>query len=89
MLVVGRSGAGKTTFFYNMMDLCREKDLPFWVFDFKNDYRHVVDEFDLTVLHWRDFKFNPLQPPPGVRLERLAEVLADVFAHAVGMWKAR
>ncbi|QLG62070.1 ATP-binding protein [Halorarum salinum] len=88
MLVVGRSGAGKTTFFYNMMSLLDGVDIPFLVFDFKNDYRHVVDEFDLTVINWQDLKFNPLQPPPGVRIEQWGEVLADTWSHAVGLLNA-
>jgi len=84
MLVVGRTGAGKTTFFYNVMDALHEKDVPFLVFDFKNDYRQVVDDFDLTVVNWRELKFNPLQPPPGVADERWAEALAQTWAHAMG-----
>lgn len=88
VLVVGRTGVGKTTFFYNLMDTCQEKQLPFMVFDFKNDYRHVAEEFDMIVVSWQDLKFNPLQPPPGVRLERWAEVLADTWTHAMGLWKA-
>lgn len=85
MLVVGRSGAGKTTFFYNLMDTCQEKDLPFMVFDFKNDYRHVADDFDLTVINWRDLKFNPLQPPPGVPVAKWGEVVAETYAHATDL----
>lgn len=88
MLVVGRSGAGKTTFFYNLMDTLHEKDVPFLVFDFKDDYRHVVDDFDLAVVNWRDFRFNPLQPPPGVPVSRWAEVFADTWTHAEGLLKA-
>lgn len=37
MMVVGRTGAGKTTFFYNVMDALTEKGVPFMAFDFKND----------------------------------------------------
>lgn len=84
--MVGRSGGGKTTFFYNILDTLHDKDIPFLVFDFKNDYRHVVDDFDLVVLNWQDLKFNPLQPLPGVRPERWAEALVDVWAHAMGVF---
>lgn len=85
MLVVGRSGAGKTTFFYNMIDACNSKGLPVMVFDFKNDYRDVADDLDLSVVNWRDLKFNPLQPPPGVRPGKWGEVLADTFSHATDL----
>ena len=85
MLVVGRTGAGKTTFFYNLLDTLHEKDIPFMVFDFKNDYRHVVDDFDLTVINWRDLRFNPLQPPPGVTVAKWGEVLTETLAHATDL----
>lgn len=84
MLVVGRTGAGKTTFFYNVIDACNEKGLPVLMFDFKNDYRDVAGELDLSVMNWRELKFNPLQPPPGVADERWAEALAQTWAHAMG-----
>lgn len=45
-----------------------------------------MDDFNLLVLNWRDLKFNPLQPPPGVRPERWAEALVDVWAHAMGVF---
>jgi len=88
MLVVGRSGAGKTTFFYNVMDLLNDDGVPFLAFDFKNDYRAVADDLDLTVINWRDLKFNPLQPPPGVSTEKWAEVMADTWTHAMGLLNA-
>lgn len=84
MLVVGRTGAGKTTFFYNVMDTLNEKDVPFLVFDFKNDYRDVAADLDLTVVNWQELKFNPLSPPPGVSDERWAEALAQTWAHSMG-----
>jgi hypothetical protein len=85
MMVVGRSGAGKTTFFYNVMDSLNDRGIPFLAFDFKNDYRAVAADLDLAVVNWRDLKFNPLQPPPGVELGRWAEALAETWAHAMGV----
>lgn len=85
LLLVGMTGSGKTTFFYNLMDTCAEKVVPFMIFDFKNDYRHLVAEQELLVLNWRDIKFNPLQPPPGVQPGKWGEILADTFAHATDL----
>lgn len=85
LLLVGMTGSGKTTFFYNMMDRCVAAELPFMVFDFKNDYRHLADQQDLLVINWRDFKFNPLQPPPDVQPGKWGEILADTFAHATDL----
>lgn len=85
VLVVGRSGAGKTTLLYNLMDECIGQDVPFWAFDFKNDYRHLVPYRDLLVINWRDLKFNPLQPPPDVRPDQWGEIIVDTFAHTMDL----
>lgn len=84
LLLVGRTGAGKTTFFYNLMDLCVGEQVPYMVFDFKSDYRHLARHRDLLVVNWRDLKINPLQPPPGVQVGKWAEVLADTISHSLG-----
>jgi len=85
MLVVGRSGAGKTTFFYNIMDALNDRSIPFLAVDFKNDYRTAAADLDLTVINWLDLKFNPLQPPPGVSTEKWGEIVAEIFAHATDL----
>lgn len=88
VLVVGRTGAGKTTFFQHLMGLFNDRGVPFLAFDFKNDYRAVADALDLVVVNWRDLKFNPLQPPPGVSTAKWAEVLADTWTYAMGLLNA-
>jgi len=85
LLVVAMTGRGKTTFFYNLMETCAAEDVPYMVFDFKNDYRHLVADQDLLVINWRDLKFNPLKPPPGVSPGKWGEILADTFAHATDL----
>jgi len=83
LLAVGQSGSGKTTLFYNLMD---QLSVPFWAFDLKQDYRHLLQHDDeLLVLPWSEFKFNPLQPPEGVRPRRWAQVFADMFGHATAL----
>lgn len=83
LLTVGQSGAGKTTLFYNMM---AQLAVPFWVFDLKQDYRHLLhDRDDLLVLPWTELKFNPLQPPEGVPPRRWIQVIAEIFGHATAL----
>jgi len=84
LLAVGQSGAGKTTFFYNVMT---QLPVPFWSFDLKQDYRHLAqdDDLDLLVLPWTEFKFNPLRPPEGVAPRRWAQVFSEIVGHATSL----
>lgn len=82
VLAVGQSGVGKTTLFYNLMD---QLTVPFWVFDLKQDYRHLVQDDELRVLPWTALKLNPLQPPPGVPPRRWAQVFSEIFGHATAL----
>ena len=83
LLTVGQSGSGKTTLFYNLM---WQLEAPFWSFDLKQDYRHLAQENEeLLVLPWREFRFNPLKPPPGVPPRRWAQVFSEIFGHATAL----
>ena len=82
LLAVGQSGSGKTTLFYSLMD---EVDKPFWAFDLKQDYRHLASKYDLLVLPWQEFRFNPLRPPEGVSSRRWAQVFSEIFSHATAL----
>lgn len=83
LLTIGQSGAGKTTLFYQLL---AQLDVPFWSFDLKQDYRHLVQgRDDLLVLPWTELKFNPLTPPPGVPPRRWAQVVSEIFGHATAL----
>ena len=82
LLAVGQSGSGKTTLFYNLMD---QLSVPFWAFDLKQDYRHLLHEKDLLILPWQELRFNPLQPPQGVPPQRWAQIVAEIFGHATAL----
>ncbi len=83
LLTVGQSGAGKTTLFSNLLT---QLDVPFWSFDLKQDYRHLLTELDdLLVLPWTELKFNPLVPPPGVAPRRWVQVVSEIFGHATAL----
>jgi DNA-binding MarR family transcriptional regulator len=60
--------------------------VPFWAFDLKQDYRHLVErESGLLVLPWTEVRFNPLKPPPGVPPRRWIQVFAEIFGHATAL----
>lgn len=83
LLAVGQSGSGKTTLFYNLMD---QLGKPFWSFDLKQDYRHLIhEEDDLLVLPWQELKLNPLVPPKGVFPRRWIQVFSEIFGHATSL----
>lgn len=83
LLVVGQSGAGKTTVFYTLVS---QLEVPFWSFDIKQDYRHLTRELDdLLVLPWTEVEFNPLMPPSGVPPRRWAQVFSEIFGHATSL----
>ena len=82
LLAVGQSGSGKTTLFYSLMG---EVEKPFWAFDLKQDYRHLVQSLDLLVLPWSELEFNPLKPPEDVPPRRWAQVFSEIFGHATSL----
>ena len=82
LLAVGQSGSGKTTLFYNLFSRVGR---PFWFFDLKQDYRHLLNREELLVLPWSEFRFNPLRPPLGVSPRRWAQVFVEVFGHPTAL----
>lgn len=83
LLAVGQSGAGKTSLFYTLIS---QLEVPFWSFDRKQDYRHLIQDLDdLLVLPWTELRFNPLVPPPGVLPRRWAQVVSEIFGHATAL----
>jgi len=83
ILVVGRSGSGKTNLFYSLIKQYIDNNIPFWAVDFKKDYRHLIKEYpEILVIPWTSFKFNPLKPPHGIKPTIWAQTLTEVFCHA-------
>ena len=85
MLIAGRPGAGKTSLIYSLLTQLMEKDVPFWAFDFKNDYRHILNlcshetKRDFFIFNPSTFRFNPLRPPEGVKPEAWVQVFINIF----------
>ena len=42
ILLAGRSGSGKTTLLYHMMNQLLDKNINFWCFDFKKEFRGLL-----------------------------------------------
>lgn len=80
MLISGRSGSGKTTLILNMMTQLMKLGIPFWAFDFKRDYRHLLRQYpDLLVFNLENYQYNPLRAPRGTAPERWLQIFCDIF----------
>jgi len=85
MLITARSGAGKTTLIMQIIRQLISKKIPFPIFDFKRDYRHLIKIYsDLWVFRYSDLRLNLLQPPPGVSLNRWEQLICDLYAAIYG-----
>jgi len=92
VLVMGRSGAGKTTLIRKILKQLIIQTHPpsagIMVFDIKRDYV-ALPTFSSNVWLFKlpgpDFRWNPLEPPIA-DCERWAAILAGVFANAAGFF---
>ena len=78
-LITGRAGAGKTTLIYIILTQLLQQGIPFWAFDFKQDYRHLAKTGQVLVFDWETFCFNPLRPPLGVNPQVWMQAFTNVF----------
>jgi len=78
-LITGRAGAGKTTLIYIILIQFLKLGVPFWAFDFKQDYRHLAKTGRVLVFDYNTFKFNPLRPPIGVDPHLWMQAFANIF----------
>ena len=72
MLIAGMTGTGKTNLAFRILVELRKKKKPFMVFDWKKNYRDLLQLADMRdVLVYTvgkkivPFRFNPLIPPAG------------------------
>ncbi len=89
--IFGQTGSGKTVATLNLLkELCSQK-VPFLVFDYKRNYRDIIDHPDFTdeeILIFtvgRDispFYFNPKNKPPGVEPHVWNKKLCNVIEKA-------
>ena len=81
-LIAGRAGAGKTTLIYIILIQLLKYGIPFWAFDFKEDYRHLAKTGNVLVFNCETFRFNPLRPPVGVEPRIWMQAFTNVFCQA-------
>jgi hypothetical protein len=86
MLIIGRSGAGKTTILRLLAYELKRLNIPFLAFDLsKYGLRNLKSEIPAIVILRSDkeFFFNFLKPPPGVKLKEwmltVCEVLSEIY----------
>ena len=88
LLVCGSSGAGKSNFLRVMQIELNRIGIPFLVFDTaklgSRFLKHYME--DLIILRWdKEFFFNPLQPPPGVKLKEWLMVFSEITTEIFGL----
>ena len=81
------SGHGKTNLIMQLLLELSRLNIPFTVFDFKQDYRHLIRKIpNLVVLKVEWLRCNLLDPPPNVnRFEWLMEV-ANLLPYSWGFF---
>lgn len=92
MLVTGKSGYGKTSFFFNLLLQFQKKDIPFLVIEpTKAEYRALIDFVpDIQIFTPGNntvspFIINPFIPPKGITVEQYISSLASAFKAAFSM----
>lgn len=87
LAIVGRSGSGKTNLTLHLIDQFIRNNTPFWIFDFKRNYRDLLSTHKDLVVYTvgRDVAnihdFNPLIPlgDPHNHIRRLVSLLCKAF----------
>lgn len=82
VLILGRTGSGKTNLIYWIVAQCIRKMIPVWVFDSnKNEFRHLIRLFPglLVIQLGKNFKINPLAVPFRVDPKQWAQIFVDTF----------
>lgn len=87
ILVTSRAGHGKTTVLMLLIRELIQKEIPFLVICFKQDFRHLLRHYpNLIILSWKDLKVNLLKPPLGVSIDEWKQQFLNIFGHTEGVW---
>lgn len=88
MLIIGRSGAGKTNILRILQIELYRLGIPFMSFDLaKYGTRYIKYKLEkLIILRWdKEFYFNPLNPPPGVQFIEWLMIFCDITSEVFGI----
>ncbi len=90
-LITGMTGAGKTTIMRSIQLQLSLLNIPFLTFDlskYGSRYiKHLIPE--LKIIRWnKEFFFNPLKPPPGVRLLEWLLTFCEITSEVFGLLAA-
>jgi hypothetical protein len=84
--IFGRTGSGKTNVGFLIIDSLNEHGKPFLIFDWKRNYRDLLDQSKIKIFTvGRDvapFFFNPLIPPKGTLTSVWMKKLIEIMCHA-------
>jgi hypothetical protein len=90
IILVARSGHGKTRFVYGFVDSLVRRGLNWVVWDLKDDYMELAYLYDdVIVLNWNDIRYNVLvNAPKGMELGLWWGKVWEVFCHSFGILTA-
>jgi hypothetical protein len=90
MLLGGTTGAGKTDTTAQTLFELSQRNIPWWVFDLKQDYRHLADDprIDCLVVPVSELLVNLLRPPPRTHPDTWLTQFAEIFCDSVGLLDA-
>ncbi|MBO3800178.1 MAG: ATP-binding protein [Candidatus Brockarchaeota archaeon] len=87
--IYAQTGHGKSTLLYNLISQLIEKNIPFILFDLKNDGRALLRKSEkLVVIPWKRFAWNPLRAPPGMSREEWWANFSQICAYSFGWFVA-
>ena len=88
MVILGRSGAGKTNVTFHILSQLINKKIPFVFMDWKRTVRHLIPNFKDRINIYTPgtslskFPFNPFVVPPGIESNVYVNQLIDVMSQA-------
>lgn len=88
LLLVGRSGSGKTNVIRLIQIELNRNDIPFMSFDLAKYGSRFLKYYmkDLLILRWdKEFFFNPLLHPPGVKQKEWLMVFTEISTDIFGL----